>query len=206
MPQTIRTMLGEKLKGYRIILASGSPRRQELLGDMGIPFELRIKSIEESYPNHLKGEEISEYLAKKKAGVFLNQLDPNDILITADTVVWHQGSSLEKPSDNKEAYAMLTALSGDWHEVITSVCITHRAEFKLLSAHTQVKFAALTPEEIRYYIDQFQPFDKAGAYGIQEWLGLVGIESISGSYTNVVGLPTQAVYNALKDLLNQKGL
>ena len=190
-------MLDEKLKAYRVILASASPRRQELLRDMGIPFVLEVRSIDESYPAHLKGEEIPEYLARKKALAFSDQLKPNDILITADTVVWHMETSLEKPEDKREAFAMLSALSGHWHEVITSVCITHQSQHTLVSDKTRVKFAELTPEEIRYYIDQFQPFDKAGSYGIQEWLGLIGIEAISGSYANVVGLPTQKLYKAL---------
>lgn len=193
-------MLAEKLKNFNIILASGSPRRQELLRAMGIPFELQVKPIDESYPENLKGREIPEYLAKKKAQAFLNQLHPDDILITADTVVWHQETSLEKPADKTEAFDMLTALSGDWHEVITSVCITHQGQYRLVSEQTRVKFADLTAEEIRYYIDQFQPFDKAGSYGIQEWLGLIGIEAISGSYTNVVGFPTQLVYKTLISL------
>ncbi|MBT8205283.1 MAG: septum formation protein Maf [Eudoraea sp.] len=196
-------MLEEKLKAYCIILASGSPRRKELLAEMGLSFELRLKTVEESYPDHLKGEQIPSYLAKKKAQLYQGELKANEILITADTVVWHIDSSLEKPGNREEAFEMLQALSGNWHEVITSVCICTKDSTQLVSDLTRVKFADLSPEEIAYYIDKYKPFDKAGAYGIQEWLGLVGIEEIAGSYTNVVGLPTQKLYKALIERLAQ---
>ncbi|MCX2719783.1 Maf family nucleotide pyrophosphatase [Lentiprolixibacter aurantiacus] len=194
-------MLVEKLKHLRVILASGSPRRQQLLNEMGIAFTLFKNTVDEDYPLHLQGEAIPSYLAKKKAEALLNRLKPNDILITADTVVWHKGSSLEKPAGKTEAQAMLKALSGDWHEVFTSVCITHAGKHQVVSDITRVKFASLGQEEINFYIDQYKPFDKAGGYGIQEWLGLVGIEEISGSYTNVVGLPTQKLYKTLMDMV-----
>ena len=190
-------MLEEKLKAYRIILASGSPRRQEMLAEMGLSFELRLKTVEESYPDHLKRDQIPGYLARKKAQLYLDELKANEILITADTVVWHQDTSLEKPDTREEAFEMLQALSGNWHEVITSVCVCTKESMQLVSDLTRVKFADLSQEEITYYIDKFKPFDKAGAYGIQEWLGLIGIEEIAGSYTNVVGLPTQKLYKVL---------
>ena len=194
-------MLAEKLKSYRIILASGSPRRRQLLEEMGIPFTISANSVDESYPTNLKGEAIPAFLAKKKATALLNTLDNNEILITADTVVWHKDCSLEKPGDKAEAQGMLRALSGDWHEVITAVCVTHLGKHKLISDTTRVRFASLSEEEIDNYIDNYQPFDKAGGYGIQEWLGLIGIEEISGSYTNVVGLPTQKLYKTLRDMV-----
>ncbi len=194
-------MLAEKIKGFHIILASGSPRRQQLLRDMGIPYSLFSNNVDESYPSHLEGAAIPAYLAKKKAAALLAQLKDNEILITADTVVWHKGTSLEKPSDKEEAASMLTALSGDWHDVITAICITHGGKHLIISETTRVKFASLSMEEIKYYIEQFSPFDKAGGYGIQEWLGLIGIEEISGSYTNVVGLPTQKLYKTLRDMV-----
>ena len=193
-------MLAEKLKSFRIILASGSPRRQQLLGDMGISYTLSSNAVDESYPPDLEGKEIPVYLAKKKAAALLKQLGDHDILITADTVVWHRGASVEKPANKLEARDMLKALSGDWHDVITAVCITHSGKHQLISETTKVKFASLSPEEINHYIENYEPFDKAGSYGIQEWLGLIGIEEISGSYTNVVGLPTQKLYKTLRDM------
>ncbi|MBT8321121.1 MAG: septum formation protein Maf [Eudoraea sp.] len=194
-------MLKDRLNAFHIILASGSPRRQQLLGDMGIAFTLSSNSVDESYPPKLMGAAIPQYLAKKKAAALLSQLKANDILITADTVVWHQDTSLEKPGNKAEARDMLTALSGDWHEVITAVCITHQGKHQLICEHTRVKFASLTSDEIDFYIEEYKPFDKAGSYGIQEWLGLIGIEEISGSYANVVGLPTQKLYKTLRDMV-----
>ena len=194
-------MLTEKLKEYQIILASGSPRRRQLLGDMGISFSLMANTVDETYPSDLEGEAIPAYLAKKKAAALVNQLKANDILITADTVVWHNGCSLEKPENHEEAREMIQALSGDWHEVITAICLTHKAKHELICDTTRVKFASLNLEEIDHYIHQYKPFDKAGSYGIQEWIGLIGIEEISGSYTNVVGLPTQKLYKKLRDMV-----
>jgi septum formation protein len=194
-------MLAEDLKAFHIILASGSPRRQELLEEMGIPFSLMSNAVDETYPSALKAEAIPAYLARKKAAALLDQLRDTDILITADTVVWHKGTSLEKPGTNAEARTMLTALSGNWHEVITAVCITHRGNHQVVCDTTRVKFASLSTEEIDYYIEHYKPFDKAGSYGIQEWLGLIGIEEISGSYSNVVGLPTQKLYKTLRDMV-----
>ncbi|WP_422859725.1 Maf family nucleotide pyrophosphatase [Flagellimonas sp. S174] len=194
--------LAQKLKGFHIILGSGSPRRKLFLEQLGLYFEVRKKEVEEIYPEYLKGEEISRYLAELKAFPFKPELEEHDILITADTVVWNKNQSLAKASDAKEAFKMLQTLSGDWHEVITSVCITTRNEQKTVSASTKVKFADFTVDEIQYYIDSCKPFDKAGAYGIQDWLGLVGIIEIKGSYTNVVGLPTHLVYKTLMSMVS----
>nr|WP_299346089.1 Maf family nucleotide pyrophosphatase [Allomuricauda sp.] len=195
-------LLAQKLESFRLILGSGSPRRKKFLEDMGLQFEVRKKSVEEIYPAHLKGEEISRYLAVLKATPFIPELEDNDILLTSDTVVWHKNISLAKAEDEKEATEMLKILSGDWHEVITSVCLTTSSNQKTVSATTWVKFKVFSEEEIQYYIETCKPFDKAGAYGIQEWLGMIGISEIKGSYTNVVGLPTHLVYKTLMDMVS----
>ncbi len=194
-------MLKNKLNAYKIILASGSPRRQQFFKELQIPVELRIKQIEETNPPHLQGSEISDYLAKLKASAFKGQLKSDEILITSDTVVWHKGKSLAKAANSNEAFKMLKTLSGDWHEVITSVAFTTSKDQKTVNHTTEVKFSTLTNEEIEFYVNQFKPFDKAGAYGIQEWIGLIAIEEIKGSYTNVVGLPTQLVYKTLSSIV-----
>jgi septum formation protein len=194
-------MLKENLKDYTLILASGSPRRHQFFKEMELEFEVRLKPVEEVYPFNLKAAEISDYLAKLKAEVFKNELVENDILITSDTVVWHNNESLAKAEDDTAAEIMLKKLSGDWHQVITSVCFTTIKRQIVLNSITEVKFKNLTHEEIRFYIEKFAPFDKAGAYGIQEWIGLIGIEEIKGSYTNVVGLPTQLVYETLTKII-----
>ncbi|MGB2761856.1 MAG: Maf family nucleotide pyrophosphatase [Maribacter stanieri] len=194
-------MLKNKLIDYHLILASGSPRRHQFFKDMELDFEIRIKSVEEIYPTDLIGAEISDYLAKLKAEVFKLELKPKDILITSDTVVWYNNESLAKAIDSEEAESMLKKMSGEWHQVITSVCFTTNERQIIQHSITEVKFKELSIEEIRHYIKEYQPFDKAGAYGIQEWLGLIGIEQIKGSYTNVVGLPTQLVYETLSKLV-----
>jgi len=194
-------MLQNKLKDYKIILASGSPRRQQFFKELHLDFEVRLKSIEEVYPQELKGSEISDYLAVLKASAFEGSLLPNEILVTSDTVVWHKNTSLAKASDEKEAFQMLKTLSSDWHEVITSVSFTTSNETKTVNHTTRVKFKALSDDEIWFYINACQPFDKAGAYGIQEWIGLIAIEEIKGSYTNVVGLPTHLVYKTLIEMV-----
>ncbi|MDO6473666.1 Maf family nucleotide pyrophosphatase [Maribacter sp. 1_MG-2023] len=194
-------MLKNKLKEYHLILASGSPRRHQFFNDMELDFEVRIKSVDEVYPSELKGAEISDYLAKLKAEVFKPDLQPKDILITSDTVVWHNNESLAKAEDNIEAESMLKKLSGDWHQVISSVCFTTTERQIVQHSITEVKFKNLSEDEIQHYIKEYQPYDKAGAYGIQEWIGLIGIEKIKGSYTNVVGLPTQLVYKTLSQLV-----
>ena len=194
-------MLRNKLKEYHLILASGSPRRHQFFKDMDLDFEVRIKSVDEIYPSELKGAEISDYLAKLKAEVFKPDLQPKDILITSDTVVWHNNESLAKAEDSTEAESMLKKLSGDWHQVISSVCFTTTKRQIIQHSITEVKFKDLSKDEIQHYIKEYQPYDKAGAYGIQEWIGLIGIEEIKGSYTNVVGLPTQLVYKTLLQLV-----
>ncbi len=194
-------MWKDKLEGYKIILASGSPRRKQFFESMELDFEIRLKSVDEVYPDSLEGYEIPEYLSKLKASIFKGSLINKEILITSDTVVWYQGKSLAKPADKEEAVEMLSALSNDWHDVITSVTFTTNSLQKTVNHTTKVKFKALTKEEINFYVEKFKPLDKAGAYGIQEWIGLIGIEEIQGSYTNVVGLPTQLVYKTLMSMV-----
>jgi len=196
----IENPLTIQLKPYRILLASGSPRRQQYLKELGISFEIVKNPVDEIYPEKLVGEEISNYLAKLKAEALGDELREKDILITADTVVWHKGISLAKPANVHEAVQMLSLLSDDWHEVITSVCFTTVKEQRVVSSTTRVRFRKLIQEEIRFYVENYQPTDKAGAYGIQEWLGLIAIVDIKGSYSNVVGLPTTEFYSTLKKL------
>ncbi len=193
-------MLKEKLKDYTIILASGSPRRQSFFEDMGIPFEIKLKPVKEDYSSHLSRAEITDFLAELKSEAFEDELKTNDILITSDTIVWHDGAALGKPTDPAQATEMLRSLSDKTHEVITSVCFRTSENIRLVNCTTRVKFSRLSDEEIAYYINEYRPFDKAGAYGIQEWIGLVGIEHIEGSYFNVVGLPTHLVYENLMEI------
>jgi len=199
--QTTKYMLKDKLKNYLFILASSSPRRHQFFKEMDLKFEVRIKSVDEVYPPELQGAEISDYLAKLKAEVFLTELQTKDILITSDTVVWHNKESLAKAANSSEAEEMLKKLSGDWHKVISSVCFTTIERQIVKHSITEVKFKNLSEDEIHHYINEYKPYDKAGAYGIQEWIGLIGIEEIKGSYTNVVGLPTQLVYETLSQLV-----
>lgn len=195
-------MLHEKINNYHIILASGSPRRQEFFKTLGLSFEIRLKPIAEEFPPRLTHFEISDYLAQLKGLPFKNELKENDILITSDTIVWHNKQALGKPRDATEAFQMIKSLSNSTHEVITSVCFTSRNFEKTLNNITKVTFKALNDEEITYYINTFKPFDKAGAYGIQEWIGLIGVTKIEGSYFNVMGLPTHVVYKTLNDIVN----
>lgn len=183
-----------------LILGSASPRRKALLEAMGFSFEVRTQASEESYPNNLIHYEITDYLSQLKALHLSHFLRPGTVLLTADTIVWHQGKVLEKPADQEEAKATLGRLSGDWHEVITSVCFTTPETRVVRHDVTRVKFAPLDASLIETYMRLGHPLDKAGAYGIQEWIGLVGIEAIEGSYTNVVGLPTRLVYETLREL------
>ena len=192
-------MLNEKFKNYKIILASGSPRRQQFLKELDIDFEIRLKEIEEIFPNHLQAEEITDFLAKLKASAFENDLQDNEVLITSDTIVWLENKALGKPIDASHAVKMLTEMSGKTHKVITSVCIKTTQKELVFHDETLVTFAKLTLKEIEYYLNNYKPFDKAGSYGIQEWIGLVAIEKIEGSYANVVGLPTHKLY---KELMN----
>ena len=189
-------MLREKLQHKRIILASGSPRRQQFLRELDIDFTIQLKEVEEIYPNHLQASEITEFLAELKANAF-NLLGENEVLITSDTIVWHENKALGKPKDAQDAFEMLQSLSGKTHEVITSVCFKTKNSLETITETTKVTFNSLSDEAIQYYISTYKPFDKAGSYGIQEWIGLVGIAKIEGSYTNVVGLPVEKVYQKL---------
>ncbi|RAR72594.1 Maf family nucleotide pyrophosphatase [Flavobacterium aciduliphilum] len=185
----------------KIILASGSPRRQQFLKDLDLDaffdLEIRVKEIEEHYPKDLKAAEITNYLALLKAQAFDNELAPNEVLITSDTIVWHKEQALGKPKDYEDAVRILQSLSEATHQVITSVCFKTNEKTALIHEVTEVTFSKLTPSQIHYYLDHYKPFDKAGAYGIQDWIGLIGISKIDGSYTNVVGLPTEKVYHYL---------
>lgn len=179
-----------------IILASSSPRRQQFLKELNIPFSIQLKEVEEVYPNDLVAEEIPEFLAQLKAAAFTD-LKADDVLITSDTIVWHNNTALGKPKDKADAIAMLQALSGDTHTVITSVCIKTANTTEVFSSATEVTFTNLNRETIEFYIDKYKPFDKAGAYGIQEWIGQIGISKITGCYNTVVGFPTQLFYTKL---------
>lgn len=190
-------MLKEKLNKINIILASGSPRRQQFFKEMDLHYSIRLKEIEEIYPEHLQAEEITNFLAKLKASAFENELEENDILVTSDTIVWLNGKALGKPKDYNDAFQMLQQLANQTHEVITSVCLKSIDKTDVFHCVTKVTFSNLSDEAIRYYLDNYKPFDKAGSYGIQDWIGLVGISKIEGSYTNVVGLPTEMLFQKL---------
>jgi septum formation protein len=192
-------MLKQKLNNYNIILASGSPRRQQFFRDLDIDFSIQLKEIEEIYPENLKGVAITDYLSNLKSDAF-STLNDKDLLITSDTIVWLEGKALGKPKDAKDAFTMLRAMSGKKHEVITSVCLKTTSFQKIINDITSVTFKELSDNEIHYYINNYKPFDKAGAYGIQEWIGFIGIDKIEGSYFNVVGLPVHKLYKELMDL------
>lgn len=194
-------MLKEKLKKYKIILASGSPRRQQFFKDLDLDFEIRLKDIEEIYPPELKAAEITDYLAELKASAFDGELKENEILVTSDTIVWHQNKALGKPKNAEEAFAMIKSMSNATHEVITSVCFKTVDSSTLLHDITKVTFNDLSDEAILYYIENYKPYDKAGAYGIQEWFGFMAVAKVEGSYTNVMGLPTAKVYEFLTTLV-----
>ena len=193
-------MLKNKLRNYHLVLASGSPRRQQFFKDLDLDFEIRLKDIEEIYPLELKAEEITNYLAELKASAFEGELQANEIIITSDTIVWHNNKALGKPKDEQDAFDILKSLSNSTHEVITSVCFKTNSKTTLLHEITKVTFNELSDEAIRYYIKKYKPFDKAGAYGIQEWIGFVGVSKIEGSYANVMGMPTDKVYEYLSNL------
>lgn len=190
-------LIQEKLKPYNIVLVSQSPRRRELL--KGLEFEFKCTSVDtdESFPASLKDGEIPMYIAEQKADAYLPQMADNTLAITADTVVLINGSVLGKPKSRQEAIDMLHTLSGNAHQVITGVCIFTKGKRKTFSVLTDVQFTTLTDAEIEHYIDTYKPFDKAGSYGVQEWIGYVGIEKITGSYFNVMGLPVQRLYKEL---------
>jgi septum formation protein len=194
-------MIVDNLNKYRIILASRSPRRQQLLRQLGIKFDVVIRDNIEAYPPGLSGEEIAVYLAREKAGSFRNKLSDNEIVITADTIVWCNNRVLNKPANANEARLMISDLSGNTHEVITGVSLLSSVKEKTFSVSTKVTFIRLSDEEINYYIEKFRPYDKAGAYGIQEWIGIAACSRIEGSYFNVVGLPAQKLYEELKEFI-----
>lgn len=193
-------MLQNKLKQYKLILASGSPRRQQFFKDLELDFEIRLKEIEEIFPLELKAGQITDYLARLKATAFEGELNENEILITSDTIVWHNDKALGKPKDKEDAFAILKSLSNTTHDVITSVCFKTNSKTEVISETTKVTFNELSDEAILYYIDNFKPYDKAGAYGIQEWIGFIGVSKIEGSYANVMGLPVDKVYEYLSNL------
>lgn len=189
----------ENLNKYEIVLASNSPRRKELLQRMGVNFKVRtLFGIDESYPDSLRGEDIVCYISRNKAKAYQSSMAPNELLITADTIVYVDGEVMGKPKNAEQAKEMLHKLSGKTHQVITGVTIVTAKRTENFGVTSQVKFTNITDEEINFYVDKYLPFDKAGAYGIQEWIGIVAVEEIKGSYFNVVGLPVQRLYQKLK--------
>ncbi len=194
------------LKKFRIKLASGSPRRRQLLEELGLEFEVVTREYPEIFPDNLKGKDIAEYLSREKANLWKEEITENEIVITADTIVWCDGTVLGKPNNRDEAIKMIEILSGNIHEVITGVTFLSKEKERTFSETTKVTFGFLTSEEIRYYVENFEPYDKAGAYGIQEWIGLAGCTRIEGSYFNVVGLPVQMLYRELLDFVKNMDL
>lgn len=189
------------VEGYKVVLASNSPRRKELLGGLGIDFTVRtLQDIDESYPDSLRGEDIPIYISGKKAAAYRATMADDEMIITADTIVYDNGCVMGKPKDREEAIHMLRQLSGHAHEVITGVSIVTKEKTTQFASTSKVFFAELTNEEITYYVDTFRPYDKAGAYGIQEWIGYVGVTRLEGSYFNVMGLPIQRLYTELKKI------
>lgn len=189
----------ENLKKYKVVLASNSPRRKELLQRLGIPFKVRtLFGIDESYPEALNGEDIVCYISRNKAKAYRTSMAPDELLITADTIVYLAGEVMGKPRDAQDAKRMLHNLSGQVHQVITGVTLLTHERMDNFSVTSHVKFCELTDAEIDFYVDNYLPFDKAGAYGIQEWIGMVAVEELRGSYFNVVGLPIQRLYQRLK--------
>ena len=191
----------DHLKKYKIILASNSPRRKDLLSGLGIEYEVRtLPDVDESYPGTLRGGDIPLYIAREKAAAYRELLRPDELMITADTIVWLDGHVLGKPCDREDALRMLRDMSGRTHEVFTGVCLTTVAWQRSFTSRTEVRFASLTEEEIGWYVDRYRPMDKAGAYGVQEWIGYIGVEYIAGSYFNIMGLPVQRLYRELKSV------
>jgi len=194
-------MIIDNLNKYRIILASRSPRRQQLLRELGLKFDVALKEYSETFPEGLNGEEIARYVALEKALSFKNEISEYEIVITADTIVWCNNMVLGKPYNYEDAIRILKEISGNTHEVITGVCLYSNTKEKTFSVSTKVTFETLSEEEIRFYVDKFNPYDKAGAYGIQEWIGIIGCSRIEGSYFNVVGLPVQRLYKELQNFI-----
>jgi MAF protein len=193
-------MILKNITDYKILLGSASPRRKELLAGLDIDFEVKVMpDVDESYPDSLWKEEIPVYIAKTKAAAFRERLKEDTLLITADTIVWLDGKVYGKPTDEADAKNILRALSGKTHEVITGVCLTSLQKQISFHAVSKVKFAELDEEEIEYYIHKYKPYDKAGAYGVQEWIGYIGVESLTGSFYNVMGLPVRMLYMHLKE-------
>lgn len=192
-------MFSDRLQSFDLILASGSPRRRQLMMEAGFRFRVAVTGFEECWPPHLRGKEIAEFLAAGKAGSWDEPLAPGQVLITADTIVWCNGENLGKPANDAEAIRFLRQLSGCRHEVITGICLRDSEKETVFSVTTGVIFRELSDDEIRYYVRNYHPLDKAGAYGIQEWIGLRGITTIEGSYYNVVGMPVSELYTALLD-------
>lgn len=195
-------MLAKKLAHKNLILASGSPRRQQFFKDLGLDFEIILKPVDEVFPSYLKGSQITDFLAELKASAF-SDIGPHDLIVTSDTIVWHNNEALNKPKNRKEAVQMIHSLSGNTHKVITSVTFTMSNSQKTINDTTSVTFKTLTQEEIDYYIDNFQPYDKAGGYGVQEWFGYIAVTHIEGSYFNVMGMPLHKVYDTLLHIENQ---
>lgn len=194
-------MILENLKKYQITLASNSPRRKELLSGLNLDYKVKIlPDIDEIYPDTLKGEDIPLYIARKKAEAYKSIMSKNELIITADTIVYTDGEVLGKPKDEADARRMLHALSGRSHQVITGVCITTSRFQRSFASVTEVTFDTLTDEEVDFYISTYSPMDKAGAYGIQEWIGFIGVSKLNGSYFNVMGLPVQRLYRELKNI------
>lgn len=191
----------DNLNKYKVILASNSPRRKELLGGLGVSYEVKtMPDIDESYPEGLSLEEIPVFIARSKADAYRPMMQSDELIITADTIVWLDGVVMGKPKNEEDACNMLRKLSGHTHQVVTGVCLTTIDRQQSFATVTDVTFDRLTEEEITHYVSRYQPMDKAGAYGIQEWIGYVGVRSIKGSYFNVVGLPIQRLYQELKRL------
>ena len=191
----------ENLDKYQIILASNSPRRKELMSGLGVDYVVRtLPDVDESYPETLRGADIPLYISREKADAYRDMMHPDELMITADTIVWLDGKVLGKPEGREGAVEMLRSLSGKSHQVFTGVCLTTTEWQKSFTAASDVEFDALSEEEIQYYVDKYQPMDKAGAYGVQEWIGYIGVKSISGSFYNIMGLPIQKLYGELKKL------
>ena len=188
---------------YNIILGSGSSRRKELLGMTGINFSVMSVPIDESFPDSLQGTEISEYIVKNKSDAFNNLIKENEIIITADTLVWFENKCLGKPKDKKEAKYMLKLFAGKSHDVITSVGFLTLSNFKVLTESTTVIYKSLTDSEIEYYVENVNPIDKAGSYGIQDWIGMIGVEHVNGSYTSVLGLPVPQTTDQIIKIINE---
>lgn len=198
-------ILNDLVKGYRIILASQSPRRKMLLEGLDLNFEIIVRNdIDEAYPSDLGMTEIPQFLAKSKSQHYIDLLNEKTILITADTIVWHKNEILGKPRDAEDAYKLVSRLSGSSHKVVTGVCLRSASNIRVFHSISEVVFRGLTHDEIYYYVSKYKPFDKAGAYGIQEWIGYVGIEKIEGSFFNVMGLPVQMLYKELVDFIETK--